>query len=139
MGKLSSNKRKTRGSVKRIIIKKSPKCVYCKCENTLFLNIDHKIPLNRGGEDEEKNMQTTCMNCNSLKDNMTHDEFKKYLKHMKGLKDLGMVNMSMGTLHLKLKKAPGIEKINGITFQAQLSKDNENLNPLLNSDGVDNG
>ena len=41
------------------------KCVYCGSENDL--EIDHIVPLARGGENELGNLQTLCKPCNTIK------------------------------------------------------------------------
>lgn len=56
------------------------KCFYCKKElwNGQILidcNIDHKLPTSRGGKDDEFNTCLSCVSCNSLKGNMTVEEF----------------------------------------------------------------
>ncbi len=80
------------------------KCVYCKCINKILLTIDHKIPLARGGEDLPRNKQVCCFNCNQLKGALTHNEFKKYLKILNGLKDLNKLHCEM--------KAPFLRMVN---------------------------
>jgi 5-methylcytosine-specific restriction endonuclease McrA len=42
-------------------------------ENTLSL--DHKIPLNRGGDNTKENSVPTCWNCNRSKGDRTEEEF----------------------------------------------------------------
>ena len=56
-------------------------CMYCGV-GLLRLNrnqrhIDHKIPVERGGPDEEHNMQVLCGRCNSRKGVQTDDEFRE--------------------------------------------------------------
>ena len=69
------------------------KCVYCDCTNTLFLTIDHKNPLVRGGEDIDSNKQVCCEVCNKLKGALNHSEFVKYMKALKILKELCKIKM----------------------------------------------
>ena len=121
-------KRKTSTKKKKRIIKKSPKCVYCACINQLFLSIDHKIPLDRDGLDEESNMQTTCILCNRLKGNMDHLEFRKYLKAVTSLREIGMITLEMGRFNVNLKNCPGLEQTKNLKYSEQINKDNENLN-----------
>ena len=66
-------------------------CVYCGCTNNFLLNIDHKVPLSRGGKDVDSNKQVTCILCNSLKDSLSHQEFKKYLKGLSLMYDIGKI------------------------------------------------
>lgn len=61
-----------------------PRCVYCL--QTVAYNpatrvmdraatIDHKIPLSKGGDDRPHNYVLACRACNTLKGDMTFDEF----------------------------------------------------------------
>jgi len=57
------------------------RCTYCK---TVFFNvryeIDHKIPVSRGGTNDPENLQLLCPTCNMKKSKKTHDEYMKQLK-----------------------------------------------------------
>lgn len=70
-------------------------CVYCGCKNKLVLTIDHKIPLARGGADNEKNKQVCCFICNQFKGALTHEEFKKYNKALNILEGLNKLFFKM--------------------------------------------
>ena len=58
------------------------KCFYCESEITFYrkkphsLEVDHRIPISRGGSDERENLVASCRHCNSLKANMTDVEFR---------------------------------------------------------------
>lgn len=58
------------------------KCVYCETEVTYYakktnsLQIDHKKPVSRGGSDDMANLACSCRQCNSLKADMTAEEFR---------------------------------------------------------------
>lgn len=84
------------GHKKREIINKKPICVYCKCKERLYLTIDHKRPLAKGGTDELINLQVTCVTCNQLKGDMLHDEFIKYRRCLRGLRDIGKLHLKSG-------------------------------------------
>lgn len=86
---MSINKTQLNGEEKRKLKNKlGNKCVYCGCDNILFLTIDHKTPLNRGGTDDKNNLQVCCLPCNSLKGALTEKEFLQYMKALKILKNL---------------------------------------------------
>jgi len=78
---------------KKEIKKKNGVCVYCGCNNSLALTIDHKTPTTRGGTDEDENLQTCCWMCNQLKGPLTHIEFKKYLKALTILFELHKIKI----------------------------------------------
>jgi hypothetical protein len=47
------------------------------CGRTDRLEVDHKIPIVRGGSCEESNLHPLCYKCNRAKGRMTWDEFRK--------------------------------------------------------------
>jgi 5-methylcytosine-specific restriction endonuclease McrA len=64
-----------------IIKTKLTKCEYCGCKlNKSNLEVDHKIPLSRGGKNNETNLAYVCHNCNAAKGEMTDTEFIELLK-----------------------------------------------------------
>lgn len=81
--------------------KKGEVCVYCNCNNKLLLNIDHKIPLSKGGEDIDSNKQVTCSFCNYLKGNSSEKDFKLFLKSLYSLYDLGKIHARVNQFHIK--------------------------------------
>ena len=72
----------------KIRAKHEEKCVYCGCTNPLYLTIDHKLPIIRGGTDDEQNLTIACFPCNSLKGALTTEEFEKYMKGLLVMHDL---------------------------------------------------
>ena len=77
----------------KIRAKLEEKCVYCGCTNPLFLTIDHKLPLIRGGTDEDSNLVIACFPCNSLKGALTSEEFDAYMKSLVALHELKKVKI----------------------------------------------
>jgi 5-methylcytosine-specific restriction endonuclease McrA len=51
---------------------KDPACIYC---GRFATEIDHLIPISRGGTGELSNLAPACRNCNSRKNDMTYSEF----------------------------------------------------------------
>lgn len=51
----------------RILKQFNNKCCYCGSENKL--EIDHIIPISKGGREDERNMQVLCKKCNLSKGN----------------------------------------------------------------------
>jgi 5-methylcytosine-specific restriction endonuclease McrA len=55
------------------------RCLYCKRKLTMrTLEMDHLIPIMRGGKHELKNLAPACRRCNARKGTMTKKEFLKY-------------------------------------------------------------
>jgi len=61
---------------KRILEKCKHRCM--NCGSTEKLEVDHIIPLTRGGRHDEDNMQILCKSCNCKKHNSI--DFRKYFK-----------------------------------------------------------
>ena len=53
-------------------------CFYCHCPLPTIdkMRIDHKIPLSRGGPDNDGNRAVSCERCDFIKGNATAEEFK---------------------------------------------------------------
>lgn len=51
-------------------------CIYCSGDLAVSLNIDHKLPIIRGGTNWPDNLQLTCESCNKRKHSMTDEEFR---------------------------------------------------------------
>jgi hypothetical protein len=92
-------------------------CVYCGCKEELFLTIDHIIPKCRGGTDTKDNMQITCIMCNQLKNNLTHQEYIKYFFALRKLKELykiaitGQINIKVNLYHYPIASSNNIKTI----------------------------
>lgn len=51
-------------------------CVYCGVSlSAAEFHVDHRLPLARGGSNDEANLCATCPNCNLRKHTMTAEEF----------------------------------------------------------------
>lgn len=58
---------------KKIYARDNHSCVYCGSNE--HLTIDHKLPVSRGGGNEEENLATACRSCNSRKATRTPEEW----------------------------------------------------------------
>lgn len=68
-GKRGSRKKHYRRE-KRAMLKRDPRCHWCKCSLTLeTATLDHVIPLARGGSNATDNMVLSCEPCNKEKGN----------------------------------------------------------------------
>lgn len=56
-------------------------CAYCGCKlEYKDMQVDHVIPLCRGGEDTMSNMLPSCRSCNHYKRTLTAEEFRGYVE-----------------------------------------------------------
>ena len=78
-------------------------CGYCGCKNKLLMTIDHRVAKTRGGSDDEANLVTACFFCNQLKGSKTESEFKKFVKSLVAMKELGHLDVAMTPLGLETK------------------------------------
>ena len=69
------------------------KCMYCgksPIDNGVKLQMDHIIPLNKGGENILDNFITSCLECNHSKtDNFIYEEYEELLEKIR-IKNLSM-------------------------------------------------
>lgn len=56
-------------------------CVFCgRAASTVELVIDRELPLERGGRDDLRNLQTACKECAKDKGNRTAREYRSFLE-----------------------------------------------------------
>ena len=66
---------------KKLSTKQGGKCMYCgRKPGDDLMDIDHKIPLSRGGSNNIRNLQILCRSCNGRKGNKTDREFRRMYK-----------------------------------------------------------
>lgn len=54
------------------------KCKYCGVRlQSAYMEVDHKVPLSRGGSNERRNLQLLCGPCNRRKGSATDSEFRR--------------------------------------------------------------
>lgn len=61
--------------VSRLLQKYDKRCAYCGADCSTDYEIDHKIPLSRGGNNDESNLAISCKRCNCSKHTKTDIEF----------------------------------------------------------------
>lgn len=66
--------------IKRILESQGGVCVYCKSSLDDGYEVDHVVPLSRGGSNSPENLQCLCPSCNGSKWARTHEEFLDYLE-----------------------------------------------------------
>ena len=57
-------------------------CYYCGCEIKGKKTIDHKIPVAKGGTNDNENLVLSCVHCNTQKNNKTEEEYREWLKSL---------------------------------------------------------
>ena len=63
---------------RRVSANQGHRCMYCGVRlNADNRHIDHKIPVEHGGPNDETNLQATCNRCNSRKGIQTDEEFRE--------------------------------------------------------------
>ena len=81
---------------KRIKERDNYTCRYChnsiSKEPNLLLEIDHIIPLSKGGKTEERNLQTLCWKCNRSKGNKIIQNIEIGEQLQNDLQDVGYLN-----------------------------------------------
>lgn len=57
------------GSLRRVCIACNPLCVHCKADGRTVAaqEVDHIVPLSKGGTHDEYNLQALCKSCHSKK------------------------------------------------------------------------
>ena len=54
------------------------RCAYCgRTRGAAYLEVDHKYPVSRGGNDETDNLQLLCTPCNMRKGIQSDEEFRR--------------------------------------------------------------
>lgn len=73
-------RRITKEERKKIYNKYGGHCAYCGCKiEYKGMQVDHVVPLAKGGKDEEGNMLPSCRSCNHYKATLTAEEFREYV------------------------------------------------------------
>ena len=58
-------------------------CAYCGCEIDIQqMQVDHVVPLRKGGEDSLSNMLPACRSCNHYKSTLTVEQFRQMIEKM---------------------------------------------------------
>lgn len=73
-------------------------CAYCGCAlEYKDMQVDHIVPLKRGGPDDIKNMLPSCRSCNHYKATMTAEEYKRYVEGIPGRLSRDSIPYQVGT------------------------------------------
>lgn len=93
----------------RILDRDGRKCA--QCGSTVKLEIDHIIPISKGGREDEDNMQVLCQKCNRTKHNKA--DYSKYFNITKN-KNYIFINKEISKLKINPKE---FSKIIDLMFQ----------------------
>jgi 5-methylcytosine-specific restriction endonuclease McrA len=63
-----------------VFVRDGFQCMYCGARGRVKLNIDHVIPLSRGGKTNFENCVSACEKCNNKKGDKTPKEANMYLR-----------------------------------------------------------
>lgn len=75
-----NRRRLSKSERQKIYDKYNGHCAYCGCElGYKDMQVDHVIPLRRGGDDDIENMLPACRSCNHYKGTLTAEEFREYV------------------------------------------------------------
>jgi len=66
--------------ITEIYIRQDSRCLYCLCPLGTSFNVEHRIPLSRGGSNDPSNLDVTCKRCNSRKGTLTDTEYRERLR-----------------------------------------------------------
>jgi 5-methylcytosine-specific restriction endonuclease McrA len=104
---ISKRKRITQVKRDEIYSKDEYRCQYCGTHPDKYnLNIDHITPIDSGGDNEDENLTTICVQCNSKKKNMDVFDFIEKYK----LKPLDNLSKKLDTISKKLDRDKDKEK-----------------------------
>ena len=63
---------------KELFRRQGGRCMYCGSRQRMdLMDIDHKIPVARGGSNQRSNLQLLCRTCNARKGTKTDREFRQ--------------------------------------------------------------
>lgn len=65
----------TQQDIDKLLAQQQGLCVYCRCDIFATYEVDHIVPLSRGGSNWPHNLQLLCRHCNAAKGDNTHEEY----------------------------------------------------------------
>jgi 5-methylcytosine-specific restriction endonuclease McrA len=68
-----------KSDIERIARQQNNRCAYCRKSIKTKYEIDHIVPITKGGSNWPKNIQLTCESCNSRKSNKQPEQFARDL------------------------------------------------------------
>ena len=78
MAEKTERRRLTKEQRQLVFDKMGGHCAYCGCEFSLqTMQVDHIVPLRKGGADTLGNMWPACRSCNHYKHTLTIEQFRE--------------------------------------------------------------
>lgn len=75
--------RLSRKEREKVLRKLNGHCAYCGCKIKYEdMQIDHVVPLRKGGDDKLENMLPSCRSCNHYKSTLDVEDFRKMIEKM---------------------------------------------------------
>ena len=103
-------------------------CPYC---SDPVKEIDHKIPLSRGGEHSLENLQMLCLDCNRSKHDMTDEEFRAHREKNPKQKPPGLVLADYGIDYRVLKDTMGRFRTQSLFVETWRRSPHNDLPPIF--------
>lgn len=80
---MTNRRRLTKQDRRAVYEKMGGHCAYCGCEISIReMQVDHVVPLRKGGADTLENMLPACQSCNHYKSTLTVEQFRKAIERM---------------------------------------------------------
>ena len=78
---MSERRKLTREERQTVLDRFHSRCAYCGKKITMQeLNVDHIVPLRKGGEDMLYNMYPSCRSCNQAKSTLDIEQFREFVQ-----------------------------------------------------------
>ena len=78
---MSDRRKLTREERQTVLDRFCGRCAYCGKQITMQeLNVDHLVPIRKGGEDMLYNMYPSCRSCNQAKSTLDIEQFREFVQ-----------------------------------------------------------
>ena len=78
---MSERRKLTREERQTVLDRFCGRCAYCGKQITMQeLNVDHLVPIRKGGEDMLYNMYPSCRSCNQAKSTLDIEQFREFVQ-----------------------------------------------------------
>ena len=78
---MSDRRKLTQAERKTVLDRFCGRCAYCGKPITMQeLNVDHLVPIRKGGEDMLYNMYPSCRSCNQAKSTLDIEQFREFVQ-----------------------------------------------------------